>query len=64
MKKVLNKVVANLIFGGIGACAVLGFFWLLGVIESFLESHFVIVVFLFGAIIIGIIKGIEDGDIA
>lgn len=58
VKLILNKVFKNILKCLFGICLIMGFFFILGLIEQIIEEHFWLIIPLAGYLIILILKEI------
>lgn len=62
MDKIIKELMKNLIGGIIGTLLILGFFYILGIIEQFIENHFWLMIPLGIIIFIMILKEVSNAE--
>ena len=62
MEKIIKELMKNLIGGIIGTLLILGFFYILGIIEQFIENHFWLIIPLGILVISMIFKEINNAE--
>lgn len=60
MDKIIKELMKNLIGGIIGTILILGIFFIIGIIEQFIENHFWLIIPLSILVLIMIFKEIEN----
>lgn len=60
MEKIIKELMKNLIGGIIGTILILGIFFIIGIIEQFIENHFWLIIPLSILVLIMIFKEIEN----
>lgn len=60
MEKIIKELMKNIIGGIIGTILILGIFFIIGIIEQFIENHFWLIIPLSILVLIMIFKEIEN----
>lgn len=60
MEKIIKELTKNIIGGIIGTLLILGFFFILGIIEQFIENHFWLMIPLSIIVIVMILKEVSN----
>ena len=60
MEKIIKELMKNIIGGIIGTILILGIFFIIGIIEQFIENHFWLIIPLSILVLIMILKEIEN----
>ena len=60
MEKIIKELMKNIIGGIIGTILILGIFFIIGIIEQFIENHFCLIIPLSILVLIMIFKEIEN----